>query len=206
MRTLKIKLGVDGKVRQKQGISIELFQHLLTEVNQLRIVDVVRKGLYLRDQAYLLLSFFGFLWRSEALALKLKDVSVRRTAQRNSFLHVEIRKSKTDVFSKGVELCIAYSSRSGIQVVAMVQLCLDFLITSGMSPEGALFQSFVRRSAVPVVESVLGKDAIRLKHYIRRVAGTHPGLDLRIENFASHSLRRGGASAAWQCEVGRELL
>jgi hypothetical protein len=59
MRTLKITLGVDGKARQKQGISKELFQLLLTEVNKVRFVDAVRKGLYLRDQAYLLLSFFG---------------------------------------------------------------------------------------------------------------------------------------------------
>jgi len=59
------------------------------------------------------------------------------------------------VFSKGVELCIAYSSRSGIQVVAFVQLYIDFLITSWVSPEEALFQSFVGRSAVPVVKSVL---------------------------------------------------
>jgi hypothetical protein len=28
----------------------------------------------------------------------------------------------------------------------------------------------------------------------------------KVEDFASHSLRRGGVSAAWQCEVGRELL
>jgi hypothetical protein len=47
--------------------------------------------------------------------------------------------------------------------------------------------------------------AIRLKYYIGRVAGIYPGLDLK-ENFASHSLRRGGVSAAWHCEVGRELL
>jgi hypothetical protein len=50
MRTLKIKLGVDRKARQKKGVSIELFQLLLTKVNKLRIVDAVRKGLYLRDQ------------------------------------------------------------------------------------------------------------------------------------------------------------
>jgi integrase len=120
MRTLKIKLGVDGKARQKQGVSIDLFQLLLTEVNKLRIVDAVRKGLYLRNQAYLLLSFFGFLRRSEALALKLKDLSVRRTTQGKLYLHVLIRKSKTDVFSKGVELCIAYTSNSGIQIVVLM--------------------------------------------------------------------------------------
>jgi len=96
-----------------------------------------------------------------------------------------IRNSKTDVFSKGVELRIAYSSRSGIQVVALVQFYMDLLITSGVSSEEALFQSFVGRSAVRVVESVLGKDAmaIRLKYYVRRVSETHPGLDPRVENF-----------------------
>jgi hypothetical protein len=107
-----------------------------------------------------------FLRRSEALALKLKDLSVRRAARGKLFLYVLIRKSKTDEFSKGVEL----------------------------------FPSFVGRSIVPVVDSVLGKDAmaIGLKYYIGRVAGTYPGLELKVENFASHSLRRGGVSAVWQ--------
>jgi hypothetical protein len=155
-----------------------------------------------------LLSFFGFLRRSEALALKLKDLFVRRTAQGKLYLHMLIRKSKTDVFSKGVELCITYASNSGIHIVVLVQLYMDFLITSGVSPEAALFQSFVGRSSVPVVGSVLGKNAmaIRLKYYIGRVAGVYPGLDLKVETNASHSRRRGGVSAAWQCEVGRELL
>jgi integrase len=105
MRTLKNKLGVDGKARQKQGVSIELFQHLLAEVKKLRIVDAVRKGLYLRDQAYLLLSLLGFFRRSEALALKLKDLSVRRTAQGKLYLHVVIRKFKTGVLVK-VRSCV----------------------------------------------------------------------------------------------------
>jgi hypothetical protein len=76
-----------------------------------------------------LLSFFGFLRRSKALALKLKKIkkilSVRHTTQGKLYLHGLNRKSKTVVFSKGVELCIAYTSNSRIQRVVLVQLYMD---------------------------------------------------------------------------------
>jgi integrase len=161
-----------------------------------------------RDQAFLVLSYFGFLRRSETLALRLGDISVRRTPEGRLYLHLLIRKSKTDIYSEGVELCIAYSSQSGIAVFLLVQLYLDYLKLWSVSPQEALFQSFVDKSERPVTTSSLGKDALsaRLRYYLKLVAQENPGLGLDVTTYASHSLRRGGVSAAWQCDVGRELL
>lgn len=74
----------------------------------------------------------------------------------------------------------------------------------GITPRG-----FVSgRSEKPVATVKLGKDALstRLKYYIKLVAAEYPAMDMNVNSFASHSLRRGSVSAAWQCEVGRELL
>jgi integrase len=208
MKTLKVKLGLEGNAKQKMGISMELFKMLLNKIMQMKAADMLHKGLYLRDQAFLVLLYFGFLRRSETLALRLGDISVRRTPEGRLYLHLLIRKSKTDIYSEGVELCIAYSSQSGIAVFLLVQLYLDYLKLWSVSPQEALFQSFVDKSERPVTTSSLGKDALsaRLRYYLKLVAQENPGLGLDVTTYASHSLRRGGVSAAWQCDVGRELL
>jgi len=45
-----------------------------------------------------------------------------------------------------------------------------------------------------------------LRYFLKAVALENPTLGLDINTFAAHSLRRGGVSAAWQLQVGRELL
>jgi hypothetical protein len=177
MRTMKIKLGVDGQSKQKEGISMNMFKLILKIIQQLKADDVLHAGIFLRDQAFMLLSYYGFLRRSEALALRVGDVTIRRTLEHvRLYLHLGIRKSKTDVTARGEELCISYSTQSGDQVLPLVQLYLDFLAVAGVRPQDAFFQSFVGQVSMPVVTAKLGKDALasRLRLYISLVAADFP--------------------------------
>jgi len=74
----------------------------------------------------------------------------------------QIRKFKTDVFSKGVEVCIAYSSESGVEVLPWVQVYLDYLKLGGLAADASLFQSFTGKSEQPVTTSKWGKDALSI--------------------------------------------
>jgi hypothetical protein len=79
------------------------------------------------------------------------------------------------------------------------------------SPEGLnpKPQNFVQRSEYPVTTSRVGKDALstRLAYYLKKLlASEMMELGVYSETFAAHLLIRGGVSAAWQSEVGRDLL
>lgn len=98
------------------------------------------KLLHLRDLTWLLISFFGFLRRSEAAALLLSDIMFD-TSHTPPAVIVRVRKSKTDALQRGVDICLAWSTASGFVIGDNVQLYVSFLINSGYPMEFPLFMA-----------------------------------------------------------------
>jgi hypothetical protein len=46
----------------------------------------------------------------------------------------------------------------------------------------------------------------RLQLYLKTLAQIHPELRIDVKRYSAHSLRRGGATAAWLSGVPREVL
>ena len=145
-----------------------------------------------RDVFMIILMFVGFLRQSEAVALLHEDTwveTVQETGQ--EALYVVVRKSKTDQFSENATIVIGGSPGNSLCPVAWhrrhtsKRLSSPFLFYKVGQGEG---QKLAPTTPNHTVKRWLGK------------IGVNPA------GFGSHSLRRGGATAAAKAKVRMHVI
>lgn len=153
----------------------------------------LRNPLHARDWALFLICFFGFLRRSEAVALRLADVSFV-----GGHLELNISSSKTSRFP--VRLVLSQRNDALCPVAALRHYLS--LLPLPANPAAA--------SALPLFRSLVGNTltsrgiskarvSTRLKTWIDL-------LGLPSGDFGGHSLRRGGATTAAMSGVPDRLI
>ncbi len=133
------------------------------------------------------LAFFGFLRISEFTCdrafnpetnLALADVTIMPTIEQPTYLCINIKKSKTDQFKRGVSLTIG---KSGSHVCAVTSMPLYLRKTK--PPPGPLF---VYANGQPLSRV----------SFTSELRNNFSLLGFKLEEFASHSFRRGAATTA----------
>jgi hypothetical protein len=81
----------------------------------------------LEGPVLLLVSFSGFLRRSEAAALLLSDLEFAPGHIPQAIM-VRVRKSKTDTLQRGMSFCLAWSTASGFLIGVTLQLYVTMLV------------------------------------------------------------------------------
>lgn len=132
-----------------------------------------------RDRALLLLGFAAFARESELAALDLEDV-----AEADDGLRLTFRRSKTDQEGAGEEIGIPYGSHAGTCPVRALRAWRRLLRheTGPLFPAVSRWGHIGERMSPEAVGDVVKRAAAR--------AGHDPA------QFAGHSLRSGGATAA----------
>ncbi|PNH10171.1 hypothetical protein TSOC_003112 [Tetrabaena socialis] len=154
------------------------------------------------DACWIAVGFFGMLRRSELHALTLADV----VAVPGGGVHVRIRRSKTDQLGRGAWVILAETSGSGVPIGRIVQRHLDFLGQRGFVGGSPLFPRVTTGPAVGAVAMAKGAFTAGLRGVFARLQIEFPNLRMNLGLFSAHSLRRGGAIAAAEAGVSRELL
>jgi integrase len=140
-----------------------------------------------RDMFMLLLMFVGFLRQSEAVGLLHKDVwveTVQETGQ--EALYVVVRKSKTDQFSENATIVIGGCPGHNLCPVMWYRLYVTkrldslFLFHKLAGGEGEKLASATPNHTV--------------KRWLEKI-------NVSATQYGSHSLRRGGATAAAKAKV-----
>ena len=90
---------------------------LSSKHHDVRVKDLNKYLVYLRDEIAFLMGFDGLLRRSEIVALKLSDVTCVDESEAGAYIKLCIRKSKTDQQARGAEVIVADISRHGVNVM-----------------------------------------------------------------------------------------
>ena len=140
------KAGPERHSQSKAGITPQMLQLLfiLLEDSFVKGKGEVHAFIFLRDQVAFTLGYYGLLRRSEIIALKQFDISIRRLPKQDQYIEVKIRKSKTDQQGRGAQVCLAPISRHHITVLGIFQLWMQFLSRTDPNPNAALIPSFHR--------------------------------------------------------------
>ena len=211
LKAVQKSLGPLGRTDGKKGLSLEFFRLLVHKVHAL-LGDSLGQPvslLYLRDLTWLMLSFCGFLRRTEAINLNLEDVLCHNSPPH---LTIFLRRSKTDVLGRGMYIHIAWILNCGLPIRALVSVYLTRVRSVGYPPNFPLFMNLGLTYGLNCQTSTrLAKDTMsgRSKLYLSLLAGEYPHLGIQSASYSSHSLRRGGASgasAAWQAGVPKEMI
>lgn len=144
----------------------------------------------LRDRALFVLGFATMARRSELSALQISDL--RETSDG---LEVLIRKSKTDRDARGVEVAVPYGTHPRTCPVRTVRAYRDALAAHGVTA-GPLFRPINRHGHLS--DRALSGQGINTA--VRRAAA-HAGLP-HADTYGAHSLRAGGATAAYRHGAG----
>jgi hypothetical protein len=212
LKQVRVLLGPLGHSDQKLGLSVELLRILCDHIKGCvpTAASWVLKLLLIRDLVWLLVSFFGFLRRSEAAALRLSDLEFDTTHSPPA-VKVRVRKSKTDAMQRGVTICLAWTTASGFMIGDTLQLFVTMLLVAKYPLDFPLFMSlgtanggFLNlRTPMPLRADTMSG---RLQGYLKTLSQQYPGLIGDVKKYSAHSLRRGGATAAWLAGVPREVL
>lgn len=179
LKSRRRELAEDGRrTKQAPPITIETLRVLVAACPADALAG-------LRDRCVLVLGFTLFARRSEVAALNIADVSFA-----DDGLDVVIRKSKTDQEAKGVTVFIPAGERTDTNPVRVVRAWLDALAKRGITT-GRLLRA-VDRNGNP--RASLSADAV---NGIVRRAAERAKLE-RAAEFTAHSLRAGGATAAYR--------
>ncbi len=162
--------------------------------------------IYVRDAAWLVLGFFGMLRRSELIALRVGDLAYKPGPTPHLVVH--IARSKTDQVGRGADVALVAVTSDKIKVWSRVHALIQARISMGAQPSDPLFTQWdldaLRLSTSPVANGqALAK---RLQIYLSELARAYPTLSLHPSSYAMHSLRRGGATAAWEGGADRERI
>ncbi|GFR49378.1 hypothetical protein Agub_g11378, partial [Astrephomene gubernaculifera] len=144
-----------------------------------------------QDACWLVVGFFGMLRRSELAGLRLGDVH-----SLTGGVHVvRITRSKTDQVGAGVDVHLGASSGSGVRIGRIIGRHLERARSGGAEPSAPLFTRGPQWGP--------GSEAWRKEGFTRRLRAllgemqrALPQIAGRVPDYASHSLRRGGATAA----------
>lgn len=147
-----------------------------------------------RDRALLLLGFALMARRSELAALDIADI---RPGQEG--LDVTIRQSKTDQEAKGQEVPVLNGQHPETCPVRATQAWIALLADRGIT-SGALFRPVDRHGRIGNEPKAAGKGGDRLTGHSVAEIIRRRALAAGLENaskYKGHSLRSGGASAAY---------
>ena len=212
LKAVQRHLGPAGQTKQKKGISAELLKLLVDKLYGLvyQHQHSPISQMYLRDLVWLVLSYFGFLRRSEAVALNVQDVTINTGNPASpAYVGLFLRRSKTDPLGRGMQVLLAWCSASGICIGQLIALYISRLQFHQYPSHFPLFMilgldySLDSTNERRVAQTTLSG---RLKIYLSDLAHEHPNLQIDLTSYSAHSLRRGAATSAWQAGVPREIV
>ena len=188
--------------REKLALSLDVLRGLLGWAQSRAAAEPVTRCEHMQDACWLVLGFFGMLRRSELAALLIRDVQVPA----GGGVVLSIRSSKTDQQGLGASVCLAESSNSGFPVGSFVRYHLEGARAAGAGAD----QPLVSRGAKWPGGSGLGwrREAFtqRLRSMLLEMAATRILLPGEVARLSAHSLRRGGATAAYEAGVPLEAI
>jgi integrase len=202
-RKRALKLGHAGR-GPKAPVTRDLLVALVHWLELRAAQDERRKELYHRDQAWAVLGFHGLLRRSELGGLRMKDVVVDKVGRR---VKVFIKKSKTDA-GVGQWVWLAWVSASGVEIGDIVGRWTAARWRVGARDGEAFFTAWDKKSNSLTRKplEVKGEALVqRFKRQLRAMSAAF-GMGLRVEEYGSHSLRRGGANALKESGVPAALI
>ena len=153
------------------------------------------------DACWLVMGFFGMLRRSELAGLRVGQVQEIE----GGGIEVFLARSKTDQLGTGARVFMAPFSGSGVPVARIVSRHLGAAKRRGAIASAPLF---VRLGDSPGWGPGLGKADFsrRLRQRLVELQEAVPGLVVDLQRFSSHSLRKGGATAAANAGVGIDAI
>ncbi|KXZ41045.1 hypothetical protein GPECTOR_907g163 [Gonium pectorale] len=150
-----------------------------------------RKCVLFQDQCWLVCGFFGMLRRSELTALTVGDVG---TSPSGGVL-LRIRRSKADQLGAGAVVALAGQTRSGIPIAKIMARHQAARLAAGARAVDPLFvagpPNLARGPAWPKSQF-----SARLRQLLAELVAAGLVPELELTDYAAHSLRRGGATAA----------
>jgi integrase len=185
---------VQGQQRAAYAMPVALVHVVVAEAMRAAVAaekagDLPMAYAHSRDALFYLVAFLGCLRKSEAIRLEGSDFTPGAI---KGTVHLFIAFSKADQAGVGAVLPIACKTKSGLNIVAALQLHQRIMKARGVPAEGPLFgcqDKPLRRLAS--ADSILR----RLRHvYFPELAAR----GLEIPNgvrFSGHSFRRGGINA-----------
>jgi integrase len=145
-----------------------------------------------RDVFMLLLMFVGFLRESEAVGLLHADVWVQNVLETGQeALYVVVRKSKTDQYSENATIVIGGCPGNRLCPVAWYRLH-----TSKRLDSPFMFHKVAKGAGQKLAT---GTPNHTVKRWLEKIGVSATG-------FGSHSLRRGGATAAAKAKVQMHVI
>jgi integrase len=195
--------GPEGLPKGKTGMSKSLLRVLLALLREKATSNPRLAQIYQRDAAWLVLGYYGLLRRSELIALKMSDISFRR-----SHFEVFIRKSKNDKVGEGVGVCVVNVTKDGVSLVDRVEVAYHARLAQGAKPEDPFLTRWDMDLWTPSDAPLKNGQALaeRLKTYLTEVNARYPSLATNPNSYGMHSLRRGGTVAAWAAGMDKARL
>ena len=174
-KTLAGIMNVHGKPKHKAlALTTEQLEKIITILKSSpALID-------LRDSALLQIGFFGAFRRSELVNIKIEHIVKVKEG-----IEILIPRSKTDQTGKGRVCAIPY----GKQKICPVTALLNWLEQSNIK-DGAVFRKITKHGVLGT--AALVEESVTL--ILRRAIAKLDNLD--VQNFSSHSLRRGFATSA----------
>lgn len=206
LKAVQVQQGPHGLPAGKVGMPKTLLQLLLCYCAKTAQSQPVWRPLLYRDVAWLVLGFFGFLRRSELIALRMKDVSLTGT---NDAAHISlfIRRSKTDQVSAGAQVVIS-NTVGKWDLASKVRRYMALRTAMGASPDDPFLVSWdqqqLRLSPKPLAKGQAL--ALRLQTLLKELKKLYPTINVNPDSYGMHSLRRGGVMAAWAAGVDVEKI
>lgn len=198
LQAVKQQQGPEGLPKGKVGMSKQVLFLLLRHILQLQTSDLQMSELYIRDWAIFALGFYGFLRRSELIALNVGDVSFVEGS--SPYIDLRIRKSKTDQAGAGASVIITQCTKDGLRIGEGLHRLIALRVQSGAGPDDPLVPAW-DLNAMKLHRSTRLKNgqalASRLKLYLTAILRQFPNVQVNPATYGMHSLRRGGVVAAW---------
>lgn len=125
LKTIQVQQGPTGLPSGKVGMPKPLLALLIAYCASRAWEEASQASLMHRDMAWLVLGFFGFLRRSELVALRMKDVSLSGTSGQ-PYISMLVRRSKTDPAGAGAQVVMA-GTVGGWDLASKVRRYIDKL-------------------------------------------------------------------------------
>ena len=173
-----------------------------TKEQIMQIIDVmdVTSLADVRNTALIVLAFFGLLRVSELRALKAQDIQWL-----DDHIVLHIRKSKCDQLRSGDKVYIARLGGKYCPILVFDK----YIEMSGMSTSDLISDDFIFRRVIPQHGSfklALNNIAMTYSRIRDVVKLKAEQIGLSKENFSTHSMRSGGATAAANANVDDRIL
>lgn len=207
MQTIKAEQGPDGLPVGKQGMPKPVLRLLLGYLQRLKEKHPEMAELYLRDQVWLLLGFYGLLRRSELISLQMRDVLIRGKGSAE-YVELNVRFSKNDRAGKGAVVTIIGTTQDSVPIARTVKEWLKVRNRTNPGPEEPFLTTWDLDSYSLSNTSIKTGQALatRLKQYLTDLKKLYPHIEVNPTAYGMHSLRRGGVMAAWLAGVDYEKI